>query len=232
MFRPSKQLLVIGAVLLLGCGWLLWLNARSAGRSLDAGFWFEPLRYDSSALGGPVTAQDLVTIASLARAEVVHAFAGLPVVISDRRDATYRVRVVEGLTNPMFRSDVEIAGQSRAVSGFGGEGAVSFRLIAGHAIGYAPPGAGRAAIIAAIGRGIGRSAVHEFAHQFLPTAQIHGRDRRSYEFDSAARREQVLRRHALGHRVADVGAAVWAVKVDQGGKGRQPKLYCSLRAAR
>ena len=190
MFRPSKQLLVIGAVLLLGCGWLLWLNARSAGRSLDAGFWFEPLRYDSSALGGPVTAQDLVTIASLARAEVVHAFAGLPVVISDRRDATYRVRVVEGLTNPMFRSDVEIAGQSRAVSGFGGEGAVSFRLIAGHAIGYAPPGADRAAIIAAIGRGIGRSAVHEFAHQFLPTAQIHGRDRRSYEFDSAARREQ------------------------------------------
>ena len=190
MFRPSKQLLVIGAVLLLGCGWVLWLNARSAGRSLEAGFWFEPLHYRSSAIGGAVTAQDLETIASIARAEVLHAFAGLPVGISDRRDATYRVRVVEGLTNPMFRSDIEIAGQSRAVSGFGGEGAVSFRLIAGHAIGYAPPGADRADIIAAIGRGIGRSAVHEFAHQFLPTAPIHGRDRQSYEFDSASRREQ------------------------------------------
>ena len=190
MFRPSKQLLVIGAVLLLGCGWVLWLNARSAGRSLDAGFWFEPLNYDSSALGEPVTAQDLKTIGAIARAEVVSAFAGLPVMISDRHDATYRVRVVEGLTNPMFRSDIEIAGQSRAVSGFGGEGAVSFGLIAGHAIGFAPPGADRATIIAAIGRGIGRSAVHEFAHQFLPTAQIHGRDRGSYEFDSASRREQ------------------------------------------
>jgi len=190
VFRPPKQLLVIGSLLLVGGGWLLWLNARSAGRSLDAGFWFEPLKYDSSALGGSVTAQDLETIESIARSEVVHAFAGLPVVISDRRDVTYRVRVVEGLTNPMFRSDIEIAGQSRAVSGFGGEGAVSFRLIAGHAIGYAPPGADRATIIAAIGRGIGRSAVHEFAHQFLPTAQIHGRDRQSYEFDSASRREQ------------------------------------------
>ena len=110
--------------------------------------------------------------------------------ISDRRDATYQVRVLEGLTNPMFDSDIEIAGQSRAVSGFGGQGAVSFRLIAGHAIGYAPPGADRATIIAAIGRGIGRSVVHELTHQFLPTAQIHGSDRLSYEFGSASRPER------------------------------------------
>ena len=129
-------------------------------------------------------------IAALARVEVVRAFEGLPVVISDRRDATYQVRVLEGLTNPMFNSDIEIAGQSRAVSGFGGQGAVSFRLIAGHAIGYAPPGADRATIIAAIGRGIGRSVVHELTHQFLPTAQIHGSDRLSYEFGSASRPEQ------------------------------------------
>ena len=50
----------------------------------------------------------LTTIGAIARAEVVNAFAGLPVVISDRHDATYRVRVVEGLTNPMFRSDIEM----------------------------------------------------------------------------------------------------------------------------
>jgi len=190
VFRPPAQLLVIGVSLVLGCSGLLWLNARSSGRPLDAGFWFEPLRYESSAIGGPVTAQDLETIESIARAEVLHAFAGLPVAFSHRRDATYQVRVLEGLTNPMFRSDIEIPGQSRAVAGFGGQGAVSFRLIAGHAIGYAPPGADRATIIAAIGRGIGRSAVHEFAHQFLPTSLIHGRDRQSYEFDSASRREQ------------------------------------------
>jgi len=176
VFRPPAQLLVIGVSLVLGCSGLLWLDARSSGRPLDAGFWLEPLRYESSAIGGPVTAQDLETIESVARAEVLHAFAGLPVAFSHRRDATYQVRVLEGLTNPMFRSDIEIAGQSRAVAGFGGQGAVSFRLIAGHAIGYAPPGADRATIIAAIGRGIGRSAVHEFAHQFLPTSLIHGRD--------------------------------------------------------
>ena len=190
MVRPSKQLLVIGSVLLLGAVWVLWLGVRSAGRARDAGFWFEPVTFDSSALGGPITAQELETIASVARSEVVHAFAGLPVVVSDRRDATYRVRVVQGLTDPRFRSDIEVAGASRGVSGFGGNGAVSFRLIAGHAIGYAPPGADRATIIAAIGRGIGRAAVHEFAHEFLPTAQIHGKDIRSYEFGSASRREQ------------------------------------------
>ena len=181
---------MIFSVLLLGGGWLVWLSARSAGRPLDAGFWFESVTYDSSALGGAVTAEDLGTISAIARSEVTRAFAEWPVAISDRRDATYQVRVVEGLTNPMFNSDVEIAGQSRAVSGFGGQGAVSFRLIAGHVIGYAPPGAGRAAIIAAIGRGIGCSVVHEFAHQFLPTAQIHGSDRQSYEFGSASRPEQ------------------------------------------
>jgi len=187
---PSKQLLVIACVLLLGGAWILWLSARSAGRARDAGFWFEPVTFDSSALGGPVTAQDLETIASIARAEVVHAFAGLPVVVSDRRDATYQVRVVQGLTDPRFRSDIEVAGASRALSGFGGRGAISFRLIAGHAIGYAPPGADRATMIAAIGRGIGRAAVHEFVHEFLPTSQIHGKDIKSYEFGSAYRREQ------------------------------------------
>jgi hypothetical protein len=190
MTRPSPQLLAIGSVLLLGGGWLVWLNARSAGRPTDAAFWFEPLTFESAAIGGAVSAHDLDTINAISRAEVTRAFEGLPVVVSDRRDAMYRVRVVEGLTDPMFKSDIEVAGQSRAVSGLGGHGAVSFRLIAGHAIGYAPPGADRATVIAAIGRGIGRSVVHELTHQFLPTAQIHGKDRLSYEFGSASRAEQ------------------------------------------
>jgi hypothetical protein len=56
---------------------------------------------------------------------------------------------------------------------------------------YAPDGADRAAIIAAIGRGIGRAAVHEFAHQLLPHAPLHAsRDHASYEFHSAARPQQ------------------------------------------
>jgi hypothetical protein len=190
VFRPSTQLLTIGGAVLVGAAWLLWLNGRSEGRPREAGFWFEPVSYDSSALGGPITPRDLDTIASSARSEIAHAFAGLPILVSDRRDATYEVRVVQGLTDPRFRSDIEVAGESRAVSGLGGRGAVSFRLIAGHAIGYAPPGADRATIIEGIGRGIGRAAVHEFTHQLLPTSQIHGHDRQSYEFGSASRPEQ------------------------------------------
>jgi hypothetical protein len=58
---------------------------------------------------------------------------------------------------------------------------------------YSPAGAGRAAIIDAIGRGIGRSAVHEFAHQLLPHAPLHASaDRASYEFYSAARPQQFV----------------------------------------
>ena len=46
-------------------------------------------------------------------------------------------------------------------------------------------------LVAAIGRGIGRTAVHEFTHQLLPRAPIHdSRDEESYEFASAARRAQ------------------------------------------
>ena len=56
---------------------------------------------------------------------------------------------------------------------------------------WAPDDADRAELVAAIGRGIGRTAVHEFTHQLLPTAPIHAsRDDQSYEYQSAARRAQ------------------------------------------
>jgi hypothetical protein len=49
----------------------------------------------------------------------------------------------------------------------------------------------REVMIEAIGRGIGRAAVHEFTHQLLPTAPIHdSTDVSSYEYQSATRREQ------------------------------------------
>ena len=45
-------------------------------------------------------------------------------------------------------------------------------------------------LIEAIGRGVGRAAVHEFTHQLLPRAAIHSANIRSYEYTSAARPEQ------------------------------------------
>ena len=42
----------------------------------------------------------------------------------------------------------------------------------------------------AIGRGVGRAAVHEFTHQLLPRVSIHSANIRSYEYAFAARPEQ------------------------------------------
>ena len=167
------------------------LVARSKHRIVDAGFWLEPVTYEAPALAGATTEQDLETIESIALSEIVRAFAGLRITFSDRRDATYRVHVVQELRDLRFQREVHVAGESRAITGLGGLGAVSFRFLAVSAISYAPPHADRATIVAAIGTGIGRAAVHEFAHQLLPTAPIHdSTDARSYEYASAARPEQ------------------------------------------
>jgi hypothetical protein len=190
VIRPSRQALAIGGALLVGAVWA-WLAAvRSSQRVADAGFWFEPSSFESSQLSAPLTPQELKTIESVAVSEVERAFAGLRITFSDRRDATYRVRVVPKLLDLRLKRHAEVAGASRAVSGFGGQGEVSFGLLAASAIGYAPPDADRRAIVEGIGRGIGRAAVHEFAHQLLPSAAIDSGDATTYEYGAANRREQ------------------------------------------
>jgi hypothetical protein len=175
---------------------VLGLTYRS-DHVVDAGFWFEPVTYDLSEamidrLGGAITDVEMRAIASIASSEVSSAFSGLRIRVSDRRDATYQVRVVQDLQNLMFPRGLRPAGQSRAIPGVGGRGTVNFRMLTRSAIAYAPTHAGRPEIIAAIGRGIGRAAVHEFAHQLLGgIAPIHETtDVESYEYASADRREQ------------------------------------------
>jgi hypothetical protein len=163
--------------------------ARST--AVEAGFWFAPVTFQSKAIGGAVTAEDLTTIEAVARAELKQAFHGLPIVISARRDATFRVRVVQEVRDRRLRGNWGVAGESFSMPGLGGNSSVSFLFLASGAVAYAPPGAPRRDIIDAIGRGIGRTAAHELAHLLLPQAPIHdSTDIRSYEFDSAARREQ------------------------------------------
>ena len=187
----SAQGIVIACVLLAGGASYWLLVERSEPRVPDAGFWFEDVKYASPRLGAPVTSAEIDTIARVARSELAKAFQGLRITLSDRRDARYRVRVVQRLRDQRLRRDIEVAGESRAVSGFGGQGAVSFTFLASGAVAYAPDDASRASIIEAIGRGIGRTAVHEFTHQLLPTAPIHeSTDAQSYENESAARSEQ------------------------------------------
>jgi hypothetical protein len=170
---------------------LLLAVAGCRDRDIEAGFWFEPVSFEAPGLGGTLTPDDLHRIESVARTELAQAFEGLRIVISDRRDARYKVNVVQRLLDPRFRRPWGGAGQSRAIRGFGGWGSVSFEFLASGALAYAPPEADRDTIIEAIGRGIGRTAVHELTHQLLPTAPIHDSTNvRSYEFASAARREQ------------------------------------------
>jgi hypothetical protein len=159
---------------------------------VELGFWMEPISYASTRIGAPLSADDFATIDAIARTEIASAFARFNVRVSNRRGARYHVRVVQKLVDERFRRrDANVAGESRGMAGFGGSGAVSFEFLAGGAIVYAPDDAGRAEVIEAIGRGIGRSAVHEFTHQLLPRAPIHeSRDRGSYEFESVARTEQ------------------------------------------
>lgn len=191
--RQATSALLLAAVMLTFGAWGV---IRSADRDLDAGFWFEPVTYGEGEamvdrLGGPLTSAELNTIKVVAASEVAKAFAGLPLDVSDRTDAMFRVRVVQELVNVRAPKYPGPAGESRTIPGYGGQGAVNFRQLVSSAVAYAPPGADRAVVVEAIGRGVGRTAVHEFAHQLLGSAALDSTaDRSSYEFRSADRREQ------------------------------------------
>lgn len=189
VWRGAAAAIAAGAV---ACSICISATVACARRSIELGFWIEPVSYASPRLGDPISGAELATINAIAGAEIAAAFERFDVVLSGNRQARYQVRVVQRLLDQRFRSrEVSIAGESRGAAGWGGSGAVSFDFLAGGAMVYAPDDMGRADLIAAIGRGIGRSAVHEFAHQLLPSTSIHdSRDRASYEFYSAARIEQ------------------------------------------
>ena len=73
------------------------------------------------------------------------------------------------------------------MAGFGGSGAVNFEYVANGAMVFSPDDASRAMVIDAIGRGVGRVAIHEFLHQLLPKFAVHdSKDRESYEGNSPA----------------------------------------------
>jgi len=185
-----------GPVLAFACMIVIGGAAACVGdafncRVIDASFWFEPVTYQSARLGGAVTAQEMATITAVAQSELTDAFGGLSIRVSNRRDAKYRVRVVQQLRDMRVRWEVQVPAESRSVAGFGGQGAVNFFWMANAAVAFAPDTADRPAIIHAIGRGIGRAAAHEFAHLLLPRASIDdATDVNSYEYQSAARREQ------------------------------------------
>jgi len=156
-------------------------------RPVELGFWFDPVSFASPRIGGSVSANELATIEAIARSEIAKAFEPFQAPLTSNRNARYTVRVVQRLNDARMFRQVDVAGQSRAVSGFGGSGAVSFDFVANGAMVYSPEDAPRAIVIEALGRAIGRTAVHEFAHQLVPHTQIHDtRVPNSYENGTAS----------------------------------------------
>jgi hypothetical protein len=158
-----------------------------------AGFWYDDAVFALPAsaaerLGGVLTDHELDTIKRISRAELERAFAGLKIRISDDRTSFFRVAVTRSLRG---RGPLPSAGESVALGFMGGAGAVSFDLVSLKAIQYAPAGAPRQTIVEAIGRGIGRVAVHELTHQILHEGSAHNdKDENSYEYPSPDRAAQ------------------------------------------
>jgi hypothetical protein len=187
-WSPRRAVAVAGlTAAVVGCG----LAGCARSREVEAGFWFEDVKFRSVRLGGDITRADLAVIEPVARRELTQAFAGLPIRFTSSRNALHRVRVIQEVRDQRFRGNWGVAGQSVSVPGLGGQSEVSFLFLASGAVAQAPESATRGEILEAIGRGIGRTAVHELTHQLLPQAPIHdSTDIRSYEYDSAARHEQ------------------------------------------
>jgi hypothetical protein len=186
--RPRGWLIAVGVAATLAMATALALPAcESMYGTTRAGFWFDRVTFplpsgQVARLGGQLTAQDIETIQAMALSELRQAYAEYRIEFSPDPDVLYSVRVV----NEVLRYGG--AGQSIALGALGGRGTVSYPVIVGIAMRYAPPEADRRTILDGIGRGIGRAAAHEFAHQLVPRANIHSsRDPDSYEFSSADR---------------------------------------------
>ena len=181
-----RQPIIVASVVLLGLASLGVWATRTRDDAITAAFWFDPIPSDARPRLDPASAdeltdQDLATIAAVARDEVSRAFAGSRLTLTTSPPAQYQVRVV-----PLFEFaplPVPVAGRSRPLPGGRGAGEVNFMVVASSAIAYATPNATRAAIIEGIGRGIGRTGVHELAHQLLPVFPLDSTtDRSSYEY--------------------------------------------------
>ena len=195
--HEHRQALTVWFVLLGACMSAFLLAVQSQGRVIEAGFWFDGVTFDASEvgtdrLGGAITVQEMNRIKAIAWSELRTAYAGFRIVFSERRDATYRLRVLQELgPSPLAPWSLRAAGESRVILPIGGLGALNFRMLANTAIAYAPPDADRATMVDGIGRGIGRAAAHEFAHQLLGAKDIHAtKDIESYEYRSADRAQQ------------------------------------------
>ena len=186
--------IVVGMLAVLTASVVFLILSRQASMSsTGAGFWFEAGTYrlpadSTTKLGGPLTRDEIAAIERIARSELERAFVDLRISFNTNRNAFWRVAVVQA---PRGRGPLPVAGQSFGLGPLGGRGVVGFEILASNGVAHAPPDATRSIMIDAIGRGIGRAAAHEFAHQILGTGVAHDyADADSYEYYSSNRASQ------------------------------------------
>lgn len=179
---------------LVAAAWLATVSGcGGSARPATAGFWYAdgPLALTPDAarrLGGSLTGSELDEVKKVSRDEVERAFSGLNVQITDNPRSFWRVEVLQALRTGRMLPNV---GESMPLGMLGGLGSVAFDLVASKAIQYAPAGAARPTIVEGIGRGIGRVAAHELAHQILNADAVHNKDdENSYEYPSPDRTAQ------------------------------------------
>lgn len=191
MRRISRHVFVLGISLLIAAA-AVFLVVRTRSGAANLSFWFETISDDARTtlpgrLSGRISLDDMKVIEAISREEIVHAFRQYPISIVGRAAGLYHVRVVDSIDSFTGGS-----AESYVFPGMGGQGYINFRSLAHGAVTHAPPDADRHEIIAAIGRGIGRAAVHEFTHQLLGRqARIDdSTDIQSYEYGSTTRHAQ------------------------------------------
>jgi hypothetical protein len=200
----SLQARIAGVAVIAAFATVAAAVTRARSTPPTAAFWFEDVSAATPAglaerIGGPLMAAELSSIESVARHELHTAFAGSRVRLSESRSSMYRVRVLERVRGTRM---LPAAGVSRALPGRRGDGAVDFSFVAASAAFYAPANAPRHDVVEAIGRGIGRTAAHELAHQIAPTFPLHRTtDKRSYGYP------QLRAEHFYGE--VRWGAAAW-----------------------
>lgn len=194
MRRLPIPALALASALLVAVAVRVWPVAAplTARLAFDPATFAETPPDVASALGSPLTAADIEAIHRLSHEELRRAFDGLRIRFTDDGHAFWRLLVVPSVTRQGLngRALQNAAGMSYALGPLGGGGYLNFTTLALKAVVYAPAGTTRDGIVTAIGRGIGRSAVHELTHLILGGRALDSAEPDSYEFESADRASQ------------------------------------------
>jgi hypothetical protein len=163
------------------------LLSRAARTGVDVGFWYEEFPFTFSApvtdaLGGPLTASEVDAIKQISRDELTRAFSGLKVTFTDSRDVRWTVGVQLALERRKGQR-LPNAGETFAMGPLGARSLIDFTEVLMAALAHAPAGTTRQQLVAGIGRGVGRVAVHELAHGILGAGAMDNQtDDHSYEY--------------------------------------------------